>query len=227
VGFGFQYQNGCALASYEPVPISVERAAGGFRGLVARGKCAHVPKSCHGQWCDCGLGSSGDDDIGCTTTDNFSRLAERVSAAGARCCDAHIWASRTENYRHLTRRRVGQHHRNHERANAFGTLVAQGVGFLTDCAHTTDARRDNRAHPVPICMRYLQARVLERFLGGCYGELHEAVHTTRILSTEKADSIEIPHLSREFGTMLAGVEMRDSVDGGYALDCLLPRAGHI
>jgi len=58
------------FAQDEAVAVSVERTAGSLGSIVSLGESAHGRKRTKAQWGQCGLGASGDDDVGLVVTDS-------------------------------------------------------------------------------------------------------------------------------------------------------------
>ena len=218
----FEHQQRRAFGDDEAVAVDIERARGFLRRVVAAGDGGHVIEARHGDGVQAGFGAAGDDGAHLAAADHFGRFADAVIAGGAGGRNGEVGAANAVGHRNLARRRIRQHHRNHQRADLLRPFFEERADAFDDGLDAADTGAANAADVVAIFGGNFQAAVFDCLFGRHQRELGDAVGAARFAAAEHEFGVEVLDLAAEAVFQMAGIKTLDIPNAGFAGGGVLP-----
>ena len=198
-------------------------------GSRRRTQRPHLAEAGEGEREEGSLRARAEHDVRVAAHDRLHRLAHGVAAGGAGADDGDVRPADAELDRDLARRRVGEHVRQHERADPTRAALEEGLVAVeqeADAAdpgpeHHPEAVRIHVAGDVPVVAQ--QPGVAQGLARGRDGEVRAAVMAPRVLRIHVVGRLEALHLAGDVDVERCRVEERDAVDPRAARHEAVPR----
>ena len=185
-----------------------------FGRVVASRQRAHRDESADAERRDRRFGAAGDRGVEVAEPDHAVGFADRMTARRACAGGGEVGAARSVANRDLSRRQVADQLGNEKRRDVAQPGVDEDLVVFLDRAQAADADANQHADVVGVLFGDLEPRLAHRLLGRRDRVLDEGVHLLDVALLDPVLGIKIPHLARDAGGEVRGVEARNQPDTG-------------
>ena len=208
-----EHQHRGAVAEHEAIPVSIPRAAGAFRVVVARGERAHGSEAGNGDGRGGLLGAAHHHHVRIAAFDQAGAEANVVGAGGAGGHEGEVGATEAILDGEVAGDHVDDAGRNEEWRNPRrASIQVGGMGGL-DGVDAADAGADGDADSVAVVRRVLKTGVTHGLNAGRHAVLDEGVESACLAPRHVGLDIEVLDAGGDGHRLAFGVE---GVDGRRA-----------
>lgn len=209
----------------ESIPIAVEGPAGLGRRVVAGREGMHAGEAGDSHGGDGCFAATGHHDVGHVILDQPVGITDGIGGRGACGGDSGVWSAKLPVDGDISGTGVDHHFGDEKRGDTDRTAIVQRGMLHFDLVQSTHAAPDEDAVPVRIALGEIHPGLTDSLIGGCEGELGEAVEPLDLLllQVEVVGEVEVGNFPAEPDLEVGNVEPTDCPYAAFAGADLIPQ----